>query len=63
MSKICIHTSVEDLHSSLKCSIEYHTVKNFDDAIKEEEAGQNRVTVIKLLKRARRMKELKARCI
>jgi hypothetical protein len=60
---ISIHTSVDDLRSTFKSSIEYYTVENFESAIIEEEKGQKRVTVIKLLKRGLRMKELGARHI
>ena len=60
---INLHTSVDDLKTSFKCSIEHRTVEAFEAAIKAEESGQNRTTVIKLLKRALRMKKQGARRI
>jgi hypothetical protein len=54
---ISLTTSVDDIRSSFKCNIAGHTVECFEEAIKKEGEGQNRTTVIKLLKRALRMKK------
>lgn len=53
---ISIHTSVDDLTSTFRCSIEHYEVKDFEKAIEEEIKWQNRTTVIKLLERAKRCK-------
>jgi NADH:ubiquinone oxidoreductase subunit E len=60
---ISIQTSVDDLQSTFRCSIEQYTEKDFEEAIAKETARQNRTTVIKLLKRALRMKQQGARHI
>lgn len=60
---ISLATSVDDLHSSFKCTIQGHTAECFEKAIVEEQAGRNRSTVIKLLKRGLRMKKQGARHI
>lgn len=60
---ISIHTSVDDLHSTFKCSIAQYNAQDFEFAIQKEQSGQNRVTVIKLLKRGLRMKKLGAKHI
>lgn len=56
-----INTSADDLLSSLRCSIERISVKDFEDAIEKEKMNRNRTTVIKLLKRAIRYKKQGAR--
>lgn len=60
MSKILIHTSVDDLHGHFKCSIKHHTEKEFEAAINEEIRTQNRISVVKLLQRALKKKKEKA---
>jgi hypothetical protein len=59
--KISLQTSVDDLQSSFRGSIEYYTTSDFEKAIEEEEKGQNRVTVKKLLKRCLNKKKLGGR--
>ena len=60
---ISLRTSVDDLHSSFKYSIERYTPADFEAAVLEEQNTQNRVTVIKLLKRALRLRKQGARRI
>jgi len=59
--KISLQTSVDDLQSSFRCSIEHYTIADFEDALSAEEKGQDRVTVKKLLKRCLSKKKLGAR--
>jgi len=60
---ISLQTSVDDLAGTFRCSLEYHTIEELEDALTREAAGQNRITVIKLLRRAIRLKKLGARHI
>lgn len=57
MSEIKIHTSVDDLYGQFKCSIKHHSVKDFENAIAQEQATQNRISVIRILQRAMRAKK------
>lgn len=63
MGNININTSVDDLRSSLKCSIKGYTIEDFEQAEMEELEGRNRVSILRLLSRAKRMKRLGARMI
>lgn len=49
--------SVDDLRSSLKCSIEAYSVEMIQKAIKKEQEGYNRKTILGLLDRALKAKQ------
>lgn len=51
-TKISVHTSVEDLTSSLKCGFNGATVRDFQNAIHKEKIYLNRKSVIAVLTRA-----------
>ncbi len=62
--KVSINTSADDLLSSFKCSIERHSIEEFEEAVKEElQKTEPRKTVIKLLHRVIRNKKNGARFI
>lgn len=63
--KILINTSVDDLSTSFKCSggIKHYSIMDIQDAIVEESTHRNRISILRLLRRALRRKEQGADCI